>query len=54
MLLYPEVQARIHAELDTIIGKGALPTFEDRPRLPYLQAVLYEAMRWHPVVPIGL
>ncbi|KAI6003411.1 cytochrome P450 [Pisolithus marmoratus] len=54
MTLYPDVQDNIHAELDTVVGRGNLPTFADRPRLPYLQAVLYEVMRWNPPAPLGL
>ncbi|KAI6155077.1 cytochrome P450 [Pisolithus tinctorius] len=54
MILHPEIQANVHAELDDVIGKGVFPTFEDRPRLPYLQAVLYEVMRWNPVFPLGV
>ncbi|KAI6024672.1 cytochrome P450 [Pisolithus microcarpus] len=54
MILYPDVQDKVHAELDTLIGRGAIPTLADRPRLPYLQAVLYEVMRWNPPVPLGL
>ncbi|KAG6333946.1 hypothetical protein ID866_5143 [Astraeus odoratus] len=53
LLLNPDVQERVHAELDAIVGKGIFPTFEDQPRLPYLQAVLYETMRWNPILPIG-
>ncbi|KAG6332680.1 hypothetical protein ID866_6411 [Astraeus odoratus] len=52
MVLNQDIQDRVHAELDAVVGKGMIPTFEDRERLPYLQAVLYEVMRWHPVVPI--
>ncbi|KIK24046.1 hypothetical protein PISMIDRAFT_678527 [Pisolithus microcarpus 441] len=54
MILNPEIQDKVHAELDAIVGKGVLPTFEDRERLPYLQAVLYEVMRWHPALPLGV
>ncbi|KAI6003413.1 cytochrome P450 [Pisolithus marmoratus] len=54
MILYPDVQDKVHAELDTVVGRGKLPTFADRPRLPYLQAVLYEVMRWNPPAPLGL
>lgn len=53
MILNPEIQDRVHTELETVVGKGVLPTFEDRERLPYLQAVLFEVMRWHPVAPLG-
>ncbi|KAI6042970.1 cytochrome P450 [Pisolithus marmoratus] len=51
MILYPDVQDKVHAELDTVVGRGTLPTFADRQRLPYLQAVLYEVMRWNPPFP---
>ncbi|KAI6006592.1 cytochrome P450 [Pisolithus orientalis] len=53
MILNPEIQNKAHAELDAVVGKGVLPTFEDRKRLPYLQAVLFEAMRWNPVIPLA-
>ncbi|KAI6167945.1 cytochrome P450 [Pisolithus thermaeus] len=54
MILNPEIQDKVHAELDAVVGRGMLPTFEDRERLPYLQAVLYEVMRWRPVFPLGV
>lgn len=54
MILFPEVQQKVHVELDTVLGKGNLPTFADRPRLPYLQAVLFEVLRWQPVFPLGV
>ncbi|KAL4072596.1 cytochrome P450 [Scleroderma yunnanense] len=53
MVLNPDVQAKVHAELDTVVGKGVLPTFEYKERLPYLQAILYEVLRWKPVIPLG-
>jgi len=52
LLLYPEVQARVHAELDEVLGDSP-PTTEDRQRLPYLEAVWKEALRWHPPVPLS-
>lgn len=54
MILFPGVQTKAHEELDTVLGKGVLPTFDDRERLPYLQAVIYELFRWHAVFPLGL
>lgn len=54
MILNPGVQDEVHAELDAVLGKAVTPTFEDRERLPYLQAVLYEVMRWHPAFPLGV
>jgi len=31
-----------------------MPTFADREHLPYISACVREALRWHPVDPIGL
>lgn len=53
MTLYPEVQKTAQAELDAVIGSDRLPSFSDRPQLPYLEAVLKEVLRWNPVAPMG-
>lgn len=52
MTLYPEVQARAHAEIDRVIG-NRLPTAADRDSLPYLNAVISETLRWHQAAPTG-
>lgn len=54
MVLNPEVQAKAQAEIDRVVGKDRLPDFDDRPSLPYLDAVLRETLRWYPVAPFGL
>jgi cytochrome P450 len=54
MLAYPETQARAHAELDAIVGRARLPTFADFPHLPYIRAMVKEALRWRPVAPLGV
>ncbi|KAJ8117752.1 hypothetical protein OPT61_g1127 [Boeremia exigua] len=48
MILYPETQAAAHEELDRVIGSDRLPTWEDRPQLPYIRAVVEESLRWMP------
>ncbi|KAK0480125.1 cytochrome P450 [Armillaria novae-zelandiae] len=53
-VLYPEVQAKAQAELDAVVGPTRLPNFDDRPQLPYTDAILLEALRWNPVVPMGV
>jgi cytochrome P450 len=53
MVLYPDVQKRAQAEIDLVIGRNRLPTFEDRASLPYIEAVLRETLRWEPVIPLG-
>jgi cytochrome P450 len=53
MSLYPDVLKRAQNELDFIIGRDRLPTFEDHQRLPFIDAVYKEVMRWRPVTPVG-
>jgi cytochrome P450 len=43
----PEVEARLHAELDEVLN-GRLPTAEDFPRLRYAEMVVAESMRLYP------
>ncbi|KAI6001137.1 cytochrome P450 [Pisolithus marmoratus] len=54
MLLYPEVQQRAQAELDSVLGTDRLPGFEDRASMPYVEAVYRETLRWNPTVPLGI
>ncbi|CAL1695172.1 unnamed protein product [Somion occarium] len=53
MTLYPDVQVRAQEEIDRVIGAGRLPDFSDRNSLPYVEAVVRESLRWHPVLPIA-
>jgi len=43
----PEVEARMHAEIDRVLG-GRLPGIGDLPNLPYVEKVVTEAMRLYP------
>jgi hypothetical protein len=54
MVLYPEVQEKARAELDAVVGQDRLPSFEDRPFLPYVGAIVKECVRWHTVAPSGM
>ena len=53
LVVFPHVQRRAQAELDAVVGRDRLPTFDDRPRLPYIEALCKELMRWHLVSPLG-
>ncbi|KAF8504863.1 cytochrome P450 [Russula emetica] len=53
LVLFPQVQRRAQAELDVVIGRDRLPTFDDRPHLPYIEAVCKELMRWQMALPTG-
>jgi len=54
MLQHPEVQERAHAEIGAVVGINRLPDYDDRPNLPYIEAVLMEMLRMYPVAPLGL
>ncbi|KAH9042930.1 cytochrome P450 [Lactarius deliciosus] len=54
LVLYPEVQKRAQAELDSVISRDRLPTYDDKPRLPYIEAMSRELLRWHMVMPLGV
>ncbi|KAG8871831.1 hypothetical protein FRB97_008277 [Tulasnella sp. 331] len=53
MTLYPDVQSKARQELDSVV-RGRLPTISDKDSTPYLNAVILETLRWHPVVPAGV
>jgi cytochrome P450 len=44
--LHPEEQAKLHAEVDTVLG-GRAPTYDDLEKLSYTRMVIDEAMRPH-------
>ncbi|KAG2356461.1 cytochrome P450 [Suillus spraguei] len=65
MVQYPHVLRRAQAELDDVLGSGGdgfgsalkakrLPTFGDRAKLPYCDAVFTETLRWGVPVPLNL
>jgi len=53
LVLFPRAQRRAQQELDIVIGRDRLPTFDDRQRLPYLEAICKELVRWQMVTPLG-
>lgn len=54
MAMYPDVQARIHEEIDRTIGIGRLPSLDDQDQLPYVRAAIKETMRWKPALPMSI
>ncbi|KAH9986739.1 cytochrome P450 [Russula compacta] len=54
MLLYPNIQKKAQDVLDSVTRRERLPTFEDHPRLPFIDAICKEVLRWRPVFPIGV
>ncbi|KAI9441798.1 cytochrome P450 [Lactarius indigo] len=54
LIFYPEVQKRAQAEIDSVISRDRLPTYDDKPRLPYIEAISKELLRWYLMMPLGV
>ena len=52
MVVHRDIQEKIQAEIDAVVGKDRLPTIDDRPSLPFLDATFREIFRYCPTVPI--
>jgi cytochrome P450 len=44
----PDVEAKLHEELNSVLKGNRVPTFEDVPKLRYTEMVLAESMRLYP------
>ncbi len=53
MLNNPDVMRKAQAELDAVMGRDRVPTFEDADSLPYIRAVVRETLRWRPPSTLG-
>jgi hypothetical protein len=54
MTLFPDVQKKAQAEIDTVVGSDLLPSFTDRDSLPYTEVLVKEVFRWSVVGPTGM
>ena len=52
MVVHPAVQEKAQAEIDAVVGKDRLPTMDDRPLLPFIDAIFREVNRYSPIVPL--
>ncbi|KIK64992.1 hypothetical protein GYMLUDRAFT_220252 [Collybiopsis luxurians FD-317 M1] len=42
------------AAVDAVVGRGRLPDFGDEGKIPYVDALVMEGLRWRPIVPLAL
>ncbi|KAL1415356.1 hypothetical protein MTO96_029466 [Rhipicephalus appendiculatus] len=48
------LQARVQREIDEVIGRERRPTWEDRLRMPFTMASVWEMDRWKTSTPLGV
>lgn len=42
---------KVHAEIERVLGPGCLPTYEDRKKMPFTNAVIHEVQRFVTLLP---
>ncbi|XP_075895319.1 cytochrome P450 2J5-like isoform X2 [Nelusetta ayraudi] len=53
LIKHPDVQEKVQAEIDRVIGQERQPAMADRPNLHYTNAVIHEVQRYGNIVPLN-
>ncbi|XP_074660415.1 cytochrome P450 2J4-like [Tubulanus polymorphus] len=54
MMHFPDIQRKVQAEIDEVIGRERVPTGRDRTSLPYTDAVINEIFRHSSIVSMAI
>jgi len=54
LMKHPEIQKKLHDEIDRVVGKSRVPCLADKPNMPYTEAVMLEVLRYSTITPLSL
>ncbi|DAA31248.1 cytochrome P450 2J2 [Bos taurus] len=54
MALYPEIQEKVQAEIDRVLGQSQKPSMAARESMPYTNAVIHEVLRMGNILPLNV
>ncbi|KAF8549580.1 cytochrome P450 [Imleria badia] len=54
MALNPGVQEKAQAQIDAVVCKDRFPAVNDRPLLPFIDAIFRETLRYSPITPLSV
>ncbi|XP_072030800.1 cytochrome P450 2J4-like [Amphiura filiformis] len=54
LMEYPDIQKKVQEDIDSVVGRNRRPKLTDRDDLPYVDAILLEAFRIRPPVPLSI
>ncbi|XP_062409317.1 cytochrome P450 2F3-like [Sardina pilchardus] len=54
LIKQPDIQERVHKEIDSVLGQYGVPRMEDRKSLAFTDAVIHEVQRYMDLVPLNI